>query len=386
MAIYAAFENSEYLERLARARKAVRAAGIDCCICFAPETLFYIAGYDSWTAAVNPQGLVFTANDDAPTLLIRDYDLALARESTWLADVRTYRLHVDRPEEILADIVRQKSRDTVRVGVELQTAAVTGAFSLELVKALSFGTYEDASLLLGDLRLTKSDSELRYLREAARHAQAGLEETRRALRAGRSEIAVAADVEAAVRRAGSDYWAIPIEFTTGPRTAAGHGTPRPRIIEPGDLAHFEFAGVAARYHATAITTMAVSEPSDRAKALHRICADSLRAGIAAVRVGAPASDVENASLGPLRREGLDCYAVARFGYGIGIAYPPVWLETLQIDRSSKQILQDGMVFVLHTTISIPDEGLGTVQGGTYALINGGLQMLVGGGDEALMVA
>jgi len=82
-------------------------------------------------------------------------------------------------------------------------------------------TLVDATDLLGDLRLIKSPREIGYIREAARFAAAGLAETRRALRAGRTEIAIAADVEAAVRRAGSDYWAIPMEFTTGPRRVMG---------------------------------------------------------------------------------------------------------------------------------------------------------------------
>jgi Xaa-Pro dipeptidase len=73
----------------------------------------------------------------------------------------------------------------------------------------------------------------------------------------------------------------------------------------------------------------------------------------------------------------------RFGYGIGIAYPPIWLEPLQISRGSDQRLAPGMVFVLHAYIQLLEEGLGVIQGGTYALTDKGLEMLVGGGDVAL---
>ena len=92
-----------------------------------------------------------------------------------------------------------------------------------------------------------------------------------------------------------------------------------------------------------------------------------------------------ASLEPLQRAGLDAYATARFGYGIGVAYPPIWLETLEISRNSKQILDTGMVFVLHTTLTIPDEQIGVMQGGTYLLGQAGLEMLVGDGDAALVI-
>ena len=383
MATYTAFEMSEYRERLIRARRAMRAADIACCICMAPENLFYLSGYDSWTAAVNPQGLVFTADGDEPTLLVRNYDLGFVRESTWVEDIRTFHLNRDRPEALLVEIARQKGVGAGRIGVDLNTPAVNGAFALKLVDAFKPAQIVDATFLLGDLRLVKSQSEIAYLRKAAGHAQAGLAAVYRALKVGRTEIAVAADVEAAMRMNGGDFWAIPTEFASGDRSAAGHGTPRPRVIETGDIAHFEFAGVSSRYHATAMVTLAVGEPSRRARDLYRINLESLRAGIAAVRPGAPAAAVEEAALVPLRREGLEDTFQGRFGYGIGIAYPPIWLETLEIDRQSKQVLQPGMVFVLHATIVLPDERLGYMQGGTYLLTDSGLEMLVGAGDAEL---
>jgi hypothetical protein len=73
----------------------------------------------------------------------------------------------------------------------------------------------------------------------------------------------------------------------------------------------------------------------------------------------------------------------RFGYGIGVAYPPIWLETLQNSRGVRTALQPGMVFVLHACVELVEEGLGVIQGGTYALTASGLEMLVGGGDVEL---
>ncbi len=75
----------------------------------------------------------------------------------------------------------------------------------------------------------------------------------------------------------------------------------------------------------------------------------------------------------------------RFGYGLGMGYPPIWLETLQIDSFSKQRLESGMVFVLHACLELADEGLGTIVGGTYTLGKQGLEMLVGEGDVELAV-
>ena len=75
----------------------------------------------------------------------------------------------------------------------------------------------------------------------------------------------------------------------------------------------------------------------------------------------------------------------RFGYGIGIAYPPIWLETLQISRGFDRRLAANMVFVLHACLELPDEHIGVIQGGTYLLSESGLEMLVGAGVVGLEV-
>lgn len=377
---FAAFPVSEHRERLARARAALKAAGFDLCIAMAPEHLYYLAGYDSWVGVNSPQALIFSVRDgDAPTVVLRNADIALARESAWVTDLRTYHLLLEDPAALMAKVAREKGLKGGRVAIEMATYALPAAFEKQLAAALAPAKLEDASALLGDLRVVKSPAELTYIRQAARHAEAGLAAGRRAMRAGVTEIALAGSIEAGLRAAGSDYWSIPTELTSGIRTGGGHGTPRPRAVEPDTLVRTEFSGVAARYHAVALHSMALGQPPKRVRDLYKLGNEVLAAGIAATRVGAAVADIEEASLAPLRREGLEHTARGRFGYGIGIAYPPIWLETLQISRGLDRRLSAGMVFVLHSWIELPEENIGVAQGGTWALTESGLEMLVGSG-------
>jgi Xaa-Pro aminopeptidase len=383
---YAAFPEAEHRGRLDRARRALAAAGFDGAIVVAPEHLYYLAGYDSWVSVNSPQALIFGIGDDEPTLVLRNVDLPLALETTWVQDIRTYHLHLQDAPALIAQVVAEK-----RIGrngtlaIETQSYALTHALGLGLAKALAPIALVDATELLGELRVIKSAAEIAYLRAAARHAEIGLQAARKHAGPGRSEIAFTAEVEAAMRRAGSDYWSIPIEMASGPRTSGGHATPRERIMRDGDLLHLEFAGVSQRYHVAAIHTLALGEPGARAREIYRLAVDSLAAGITATRIGAPVSAIEEASLAPLERAGLAHAATMRFGYGIGIAYPPIWLETLQISRGFDRRLAADMVFVLHACLELPDEGIGVIQGGTYLLGGDGLEMLAGGGAVDLEV-
>ncbi len=383
---FAAFAEAEHRERIARARKSLREAGLAAVVAMGAENGYYLGGFDSWTAVNSPQALIFTPGDDEPTLLLRNLDVNLALESSWMTDIRTYRLRAEDPARMIVDILEQKGVKTGTVGVDFDAAGISGGLARTVVAALSPLKAEDATPLLGDLRLVKSPQELTYIREAAGFARCGLEAARTAYRAGRTEIAVAADIEYAIRSAGGDYPASGIEFASGPRAASGHGTPRSRVINTGELGHFEFAGVSNRYHTYAITTMAVGDPGPRAREIYELNTASLKAGLAvAAKPGVPVSEIEERSLDPLRKLGLEDYAMMRFGYGIGAAYPPILGETLMIDRQSKQVLQPGMVFVLHSCIELVDEQLGAIQGGTYAMTDRGLEMLVGDGDAPLRV-
>ena len=382
---FAAFEKSEHLERLARARTALAASDLAAVVSVAPEHHYYLGGYDSWVGVNSPQAMIFTARDDTPTLILRNVDLALALETTWLDDIRTYQLHSDDFAAMVAGVLREKGIDGGRIGIELQSYALPHAQGKALEDALSPLEISDATELLGALRLIKSPAEMAYLERAAHYTSQGLRAVHDNLQPGLSEIGLAAQIESAMRRAGSDYWAIPTELSTGSRSAGGHATPRDKKIEAGDLVHVEFAGVHQRYHTTALQTLAVGNPGAKARELYEAALQSLRAGMAAIRPGAAVAEVEEASLEPLKASGLESAAMMRFGYGIGIAYPPIWLESLQIARGFDQTLEPGMVFVLHSCLELPEEGLGVIQGGTYSLGSSGLHKLVGAGDVDLVM-
>jgi Xaa-Pro dipeptidase len=375
---FAAFPESVHRERLERARGALREVGAKACICVSPEQQYYLGGYDSWTAMNGVQGMIFASTEDDPTLIVRDADLPLARETTWMRDVRSYHLGRDDPVTLIAAAVEERTSGGV-CAIELESRALPPAVACALVKVLRPRKVIDASGVMGALRLIKDRQEIKYLRTAARYTNAGLRAAASALAPGMSEIELASAIEGAVRSAGSDYPAIPTELASGARGAAGHGTPREREIQMGELIHIEFAGVHRRYHTVAIQTLAVGRPAPRSLDLYRLACESLKVGVRACRPGATGADVEGASRVPLERVGLGHAAMMRFGYGVGIAYPPTWLEGLELSEVSQQRLEAGMMVVLHSCLQLTDDGLGVLVGGTYLVTDQRTILVAGAG-------
>lgn len=382
---FAAFPESEHRTRIARVRGELAAAGYDGCIVVAPENLFYLVGYDSVSANISPQALILNVHEKRdPTLLVRNVDLPLVKETSWLRDVRTYQLFVDDLSTLVSEIAHDHGIANGCLGLEMQSPAVTGSYANALAQALREARFEDVSHLLNKIQLIKSPAEIRYIREAANFANLGLEAARRTLRPGISEFVLCAAVEKAAREAGSDYPALPTECASGKRSAGGHATAMPKTIGRGELVHLEFAGVARRYHSVAMTTMATGDPGISARRLYDVARDSLLAGLEKCRPGAQVAEIDIASRKPIERAGLDEAAQMRFGVGIGIAYPPIWLSSLQIDRFSIGTLTPGMTFYVHSWLSLAQEGLGVMLGGTYLVTQTGVELLSGAGPVDLL--
>ncbi len=150
---YAAFLKEEHLWRLSSFRANLRAAGFSAAVLIAPEHLYYFGGYDSWVAVNSPQALILTAQDDAPTLVLRDIDLPLALETSWLDDIRTYSLVLDDYPSPVRDVIAEKCVLRGVIARELQSSAVPFQLGRSLSDAFAPAQVMDATREIGLLRL-----------------------------------------------------------------------------------------------------------------------------------------------------------------------------------------------------------------------------------------
>ena len=131
-----AFPESEYRYRLARARDLLRDQGLDGCICIAPELLYYFAGHEAYTF-FSDQALIFTTGDDEPSLVIREVDLPVSRETAWISDFRTFHYGKDNPADLVGEAVREKGLVGKKIGVDLGSFSASAGYVQRLRDALA---------------------------------------------------------------------------------------------------------------------------------------------------------------------------------------------------------------------------------------------------------
>lgn len=361
--------------------------GIDACLVLAPDSQCWLCGLESFISGVLSQALLVAAGErELLTLVMWDADIPLARDSCVVDDIRGYRFGVDDPVEMFAAVIAERVPEARTIGLDSSSRAVPHALGSRLSARCDAVRWVDCTSLLAEARLVKSPQELSYLRRAGEYADAGLAAALEHARPGVSERRLAAEIEYAMRRGGSDYPSIPTELTSGPRSVFVHGTPGHRLLEAGDLVHIEIGGVEARYNAVGLQTLCVGGAPPPAAGLHLydVALRCLRAGLEAIRPDIEAYEVETPALEILRDEDLGDGFKMRFGYGVGVGYPPTWLDPFEITRRSTQRLLPVTTFVLHACLLDEPAAVGVVVGGTYAMGGGGVEEIAGAGAVELV--
>jgi Xaa-Pro dipeptidase len=211
-----------------------------------------------------------------------------------------------------------------RVGVEDALLAVPGASAVPV---------EAHALRL--LRAVKDPDEIEVLRAAIRLCDVGQAAARAAIHSGVSELEAWGSVQSAMERAAGERLALLCDFVVGERTAEAGGPPGPGIVREGDLAIVDLVPRLRGYFGDSCSTIATGEVPAQVRSAHARCNDALERGLAALRPGVRAGDLD-----ALVREGLDY--PHHTGHGVGTAAH----EEPRIVPGSETVLAPGMIVAL----------------------------------------
>jgi Xaa-Pro dipeptidase len=206
---------------------------------------------------------------------------------------------------------------------------------------------EDQSLMVPEMRFIKSPAEIAYQRQAAKASEAGMQAAIDTAGVGVSEREMAAEICAAMIRAGSDLPG-PGVVSSGERAYHLHGGYSDRVLERGDIVQIETTPNVRHYHARFMRPIRVAEASD---ADHRLAEQLVRiqdAALAEVRAGVAATVPDAVYRDGVLSAGLrDTYTNKTF-YSVGLLLQPNGGEPLEAQPDAKWTFEENMVF--HTYV------------------------------------
>jgi Xaa-Pro aminopeptidase len=159
-------------------------------------------------------------------------------------------------------------------------------------------------------------------------------------------------LEFAARRAGADGMAFDTIVAAGKRSALPHGRasgqPIPRhgfvVIDSGVVQH--------GYCSDMTRTVHVGRGSREERRWYDAVLEAQMAGIAAVKPGTTAGEVDHAARHVLRRAKLDRFFTHSTGHGVGLEIH----EPPRLGKAQEEQLQPGMVITIEPGVYVPDKG------------------------------
>jgi len=211
-------------------------------------------------------------------------------------------------------------------------------------------------------RLVKDAGEIETLREAGRLLSAvAVDVLEHVVRAGRTELEMAADIDWRVKRAGFDKTAFDTIVASGPNSALPHARPTSRRAEAGELVVVDFGGMLRGYAVDMTRTVGLGTVPDEARRIYEAVLEAQTAAIAAAgQPEATTGEVDAAARDTLARHGLDGVFGHGTGHGLGLDVH----EAPRLSRRSAEVpgtdrLEAGMVFTIEPGAYV--EGIGGVR-------------------------
>lgn len=360
------FSEDEFAQRKAALDAHLEKRNLDCLLVFAQESMYWLTGYDTFGYCFF-QCLIYRPGEE-PILLTRSADLRQARHTSNLKDVRLWvdvagKSPVGQVKELLFDLDLLGTR----IGVEYDTHGLTAYNGRMLDESLhSFADIEDASDVIRSLRLVKSPQELDYVRHAAKLADDAFHAAYDEIQPGADESIILSRLQSTILEGGGDYPGNEFVVGSGRDALLCRYKSGRRHLSDNDQLVLEWAGVYRHYHAAALRTVIIGEPTPRHLELHQAAKDAILAMEEAMKVGNTFGDLFAAHSNLLDSRGLMPHRLNACGYSLGARFTPSWMEAPYMAyKENPHEIQENMVLFMHAMIMDSDSETAMMLGQTY---------------------
>ena len=293
-------------DRQAALRSGLAAEGLDALLVTHLPNVRYLTGFTGSAAL-----LVIHAE---ATVLITDFRYAVQApaEAGQAAVVEVDQKSVwERLGRVLGDL-----GITGSLGVESHALTVRDA---ERVGGLTRARVVPAAEQVERLRAIKSPEEVAAIRAAAELAQEALAEVLPGVRPGQGEREIAAALEGALRRRGSEWHPFPTIVASGPRSALPHARTSARTVGGGEWLLLDFGAQVDGYCADLTRTVVVgARADDRQRAMYELVRSAQQRALEHLRPGMTGREGDALAREVIAARGFADAFGHSLGHGLGL--------------------------------------------------------------------
>ncbi|QYJ76058.1 Xaa-Pro peptidase family protein [Shewanella sp. FJAT-52076] len=344
-------EVSEFQQRIQKAQRLMKAAGLDAVYLNAGTNLYYFTG-TRWYASERMVGAILPAEGAleyiAPAFeldTLKGYMAIKGEVNTWHED--------ESPYQLFGAVLDRLGLGQGRVGMDESAAFFISEGIRDANPELKVVS---AKAVTAGCRMQKSATELALMQRAKDMTLEVHKAAAAMLRPGITVGEVDAFIDAAHRKVGAPAGSYFCIVLFGEDTAYPHGVKNPKALEEGDTVLIDTGCQLYGYNSDITRTYVYGTPSARQRELWNLEKQAQAAAFEAAKLGAPCGSVDKAARSVLEAAGFGPgYAVPglphRTGHGIGLDIHE-WPYLVANDTTP---LAPGMCFSNEPMLCVPGE-------------------------------
>lgn len=258
-------------------------------------------------------------------------------------------------------------------------AHVTPVRDAERISGLFHGRVVPVVDLVEQLRQSKDDTEITAIRAAAALATEALAEVLPGVAVGDSELQIAARLEYALRRRGSEWHPFPTIVASGPRAALPHARSSDRAIQAGEFLLIDFGAQVDGYCADITRTVGIRTVDERQRAVYELVRDAQLNARQAIRAGMTGREADALARDLITSRGYGDAFGHSLGHGLGLEVH----EAPRLAATAEAVLPVGAVVTIEPGIYL--SGWGGVRLEDDVLLAAGGPVLLSDGRTDLII-
>jgi Xaa-Pro aminopeptidase len=208
---------------------------------------------------------------------------------------------------------------------------------------------EPAGSLIAKLRSVKDEVEIGLIREACKLASEGMRVASEVVRPGVREKEVAAEVEYAMRKKGSDGTSFDTIIASGPTSAFPHGSCSSKTIGQGELVVVDLGATYGYYRSDMTRTFVAGKPDERQMKIYETVKQAHQKAFETIKPGVSAMEVDAAARRVIEAAGFGDFFVHNLGHGVGLEIH----EAPRVAAGQSEVLLPGMVITIEPGVYFP---------------------------------
>jgi Xaa-Pro dipeptidase len=245
--------------------------------------------------------------------------------------------------------------------------AAMRVFELMSLQQAGVGETPDATPILGELRVVKEVAELTHMRHAAQIIDQSLDGLLPKIRPGLTERQVASLWLTEILALGAEGPAFDFIVASGPNASSPHHGTSDRVLELGDLLILDGGARHNGYNSDITRTVAIGEPSAKAREIYDLVLIANTAGRNAARPGITGRELDSVVRKVIDDAGYGAQFMHRTGHGLGMdVHEEPYIASYNPDAlpiGSVFTIEPGIYVAGQTGVRIEDDVVLTESGG-----------------------